>query len=799
MSGFDPETGVVRSARLRTGVPLGGIGTGTMQWMSDGTLSHAAITNNWNHPVPNLPGCFAAFWMRSSEKTTARVLALQNAYGLPSVAEIRFSGLTPQLTQECLDTALPFPVTIRAFSPLIPHDLRNSSFPAAVVLFQIKNSSNIPVEISCALSWENLLGMGGTGARGAFQNRTGSRVERIPDAEGIFGLRFVGHPLTPGTATDNRLRDNATGEMALLVRPPRKEVQVFQANWNTLDTRPGWWESFVKDGSLSGDAQNGQEGRVHPAGALAVRLTLKPGDYVEVPFAVAWHTTRHYTTSGVDYGHYYERFFADSLQAGRALLQEWRILLSLTEEWQKRLLFSNLPRWMVFRLINSVGALLTHSIHSYEGRFTLVESLGESVGVGSGKLAGPQERLLAHGVLEAFFPQLNARALTQMTQAQLPDGTLPDWIGDVESTLEPLTSSTVVPETRFPNRAQPMTHERLAEQPENHAQNVRGNLRSTCAFVILTGLHAAGSGDAVFTQRLFPIVARAMDGLRALVGTDGLLAPGTPSSKERFWLDSVYWLSALHFALQMAQRSGQEEPARDWAALLATGKARTAALFPARRLPDDVNEWYYALLPQETIARGLTDFALEQTDAGLRTFQEWDAVRREQGSPWHTLTRTTKENSVSRMHLAQAADWYFLQSLCGFRYQGENQQLTLKPRLPGTWRSLLAPIFTPTFWGRVEFKPRARGGLITFRLDRLLTAPESVIVGRGASGPSLRVQTLQISGTQPGVLTAPDIRVSLGQTPLGHRVTTSPSGELILTLETPLTLAAGDRLEVDLR
>src|SRR5581483_3203686 len=42
----DPATGVVHSQRLASGVPLGGLGTGTFQIMTDGAVSHATFNNN---------------------------------------------------------------------------------------------------------------------------------------------------------------------------------------------------------------------------------------------------------------------------------------------------------------------------------------------------------------------------------------------------------------------------------------------------------------------------------------------------------------------------------------------------------------------------------------------------------------------------------------------------------------------------------------------------------------------------------------------------------------------------------
>src|SRR5690349_11323495 len=94
----DPETGVVHSRRLASGVPLGGIGAGTFQVMTDGSISQATITNNWNQPTGDLPGCFVGIRTRAAERTAVRILALKSTYGLPVVAGLDYEGFYPQAT-----------------------------------------------------------------------------------------------------------------------------------------------------------------------------------------------------------------------------------------------------------------------------------------------------------------------------------------------------------------------------------------------------------------------------------------------------------------------------------------------------------------------------------------------------------------------------------------------------------------------------------------------------------------------------------------------------------------------------
>jgi uncharacterized protein (DUF608 family) len=313
------QQGVIRSQRLLNGVPLGGIGCGTFQLLTDGTISQATINNNRDHPIGDLPGCFAALWTDAGGRKLSRVLSLQNAYQLPAISAIEYRGLFPQAFLEYPDPALPVRLSLRAFSPLIPADLKNSSLPVALFVFTLKNESRAPVEASLVFSWENFLGVGGSAARGAFSDRNGNSVKPLPSRNGQFGLLLDSLAL-PAVLPANRLVYNARGNYALMTQPAIPEAKVMTAGWNAREAKPAWWEEFQREGTISGTVGAGEEGRVHPAGAVCVKIALKERETREIPFVIAWHTPRHYTITDAQYGHFYEKSFADAAEVARYAL-----------------------------------------------------------------------------------------------------------------------------------------------------------------------------------------------------------------------------------------------------------------------------------------------------------------------------------------------------------------------------------------------------------------------------------------------------------------------------------------------
>ena len=465
----DGVTGVVHSQRLLSGVPLGGIGAGTFQMMTDGTVAHAAIANNWNRPLAQSPGCFAALWTRTETRTSARVLALNSPYQLPTVAKLDYDGLFPQATLTYPDPLLPVQATLLAFSPLIPFDVKNSSFPAAAFVLRLKNSTTAPIEVSAALSWENMLPTDNDARAGSGTNGSAAI---IPSGEGFFGAQFT---------RDAKASDG--GAMTLFAYPQRAQAVVTTALWSADAPRPGWWDAFARDGAVNDtqasretvanpDAANGSsslpppQALPRPAAVVAVRLTLKPGETVELPFAVSWYVPHFKTPAGENVGHYYETAFQSADEAARRLLEDWRSLYGLTEEWQKRLTFSNLPRWSARRILNAAAPLAANTIHTRDNRFAFLGTVGASTGsdravaqetedtragaAGAGSRLNPleteREETRAHecadALLLALFPQLAAQELGQFAVTQDSRGfVVPPASGDWNARLGPSAPS----------------------------------------------------------------------------------------------------------------------------------------------------------------------------------------------------------------------------------------------------------------------------------------------------------------------------------------------------------------------
>ena len=151
---------VYRGAELeKIGMPVGGICTGQLYLGGDGNLWHWDIFNQHvrtgpdhyaNPPKPSSP-LDQGFALRISAGGKTQVRALDRA----GFSHVTFCGEYPIGYVEYRDDALPVTVLLEAFSPFIPLNADDSSLPATIMQFTVKNISREKAECELAGWLEN--------------------------------------------------------------------------------------------------------------------------------------------------------------------------------------------------------------------------------------------------------------------------------------------------------------------------------------------------------------------------------------------------------------------------------------------------------------------------------------------------------------------------------------------------------------------------------------------------------------------------------------------------------------------
>lgn len=167
-----------------SGIPLGGIGTGSVEIRPDGLFHEWQIFNMgaWS---PHSP-C----GLRSEDLTRPedlvfvlrvatpdgdaqiRYLALReslhdlySAGWARAVQSIQFEGVFPLARLHYLDPSLPVQVAAEVFSPFIPLDSRASGTPGFYIRFLVQNTADVPVDVSIAGVLRNMTGIGQEGRK----------------------------------------------------------------------------------------------------------------------------------------------------------------------------------------------------------------------------------------------------------------------------------------------------------------------------------------------------------------------------------------------------------------------------------------------------------------------------------------------------------------------------------------------------------------------------------------------------------------------------------------------------------
>ena len=143
------------------GMPIGGICAGQLYLGGDGELWHWDIFNNqiatgsthYKEPLLPTEGLDQGFALRILAGATLETRPL-NAKGFPGVT---FCGEYPIGKVTYADSAFPLQVSMEAFSPFIPLHLEDSSLPATVIKFTVKNTSSATITAELGGWLENVV------------------------------------------------------------------------------------------------------------------------------------------------------------------------------------------------------------------------------------------------------------------------------------------------------------------------------------------------------------------------------------------------------------------------------------------------------------------------------------------------------------------------------------------------------------------------------------------------------------------------------------------------------------------
>ena len=201
---------VYRSTRAleHIGMPIGGLFAGTVYLSGDGRLWLWDIFNrdqegiaprtveykgsristrsgaNYLEPAKPFSPFENGFVLRLKSGTSEKELPLcKEGFG-----DVSFEGRYPQAVVEYQDNSLPVAVRLEAFSPFIPLNVKDSSLPATVKNYTIRNTSSEPIEIEIFGYLANPV------CRETQTQTSGTIVNRVVKEGGLMAVVFGAEP-----------------------------------------------------------------------------------------------------------------------------------------------------------------------------------------------------------------------------------------------------------------------------------------------------------------------------------------------------------------------------------------------------------------------------------------------------------------------------------------------------------------------------------------------------------------------------------------------------------------------------
>lgn len=417
-----PVSGVIHrgSNRPVCGMPLGGVETGCLDIEADGSLGYATI---FNTIVPRRGPLRTPFigvkigqrvWLLTTLDFRGRpgetpiegitynapVRPFERRTDAGNAREIHYWGHYPVVDMEFV-TDSPLSVGLRAWSPFLPGQVRESDTPGAVFEVHLRNCSNTEQTGAVALSFP-----------GPLESEAGTTVF---DRREVLG-RFQGITV-----------ESANASFALGLIGP-EEVRT----GGDLGTDLGAWAHITRALPQA----------IKGAGSSAAAdYRLRPGETRVVRFVLAWYSPN-WKGGGVPsselgniYTHMYASWFRNVRQVAEYLASNCERILGRIIAWQSAIYAeTSLPVWLRDSLVNNFHLITEDGLWAQakppigewcradDGVFGMIESPGWC----------PQIECMPcsfYGNLPLvyFFPELALSTLRAYKAYQYPDGQVP-WI-----------------------------------------------------------------------------------------------------------------------------------------------------------------------------------------------------------------------------------------------------------------------------------------------------------------------------------------------------------------------------------
>jgi non-lysosomal glucosylceramidase len=352
------------------GAPVGGFGSGTFSRTYRGDFARWHMKAGVHKYQTEWANQFAMYQKSEGENEgVAKVLTAAHpdnnnlkswSWDYPAGAG-DYYALYPKSWFDYRWDKFPAHVVLEQFSPVLPDNYKESSYPVAVYRWHADNPTNHRVTVSVLLSWKNMVGQFRTfdrDLRGAINagNRNHAEKEAVDSAGTMKGIVLDRNHL------EKSVTEEWDGQFTIAaLESPGVEVS-YQTTFAPDRDGSDIWTPFAKDGRLS-NSDNAWTSSDEPiAGAIAVRFTLEPGEKKIVPMVISWDLPIVQFGAGRKWNRRYTDFYGttglNSWAIARDALKNASAWSDAIDSWQSRYINDeSKPLWYRGMLFNELYVL----------------------------------------------------------------------------------------------------------------------------------------------------------------------------------------------------------------------------------------------------------------------------------------------------------------------------------------------------------------------------------------------------------------------------------------------------------
>ena len=371
------------------GMPIGGIGCGTVYLGGDGRLWLWDVFNknqtgviyknvkwhekiqfnfdflrpfdgaNYVEPVKDIRPLDQGFAVRIEFEGKTITKRLQ----ADDWEEVSFEATYPMATVRYIDKAVPLSITLQAFSPFIPLNEEDSGLPITILSFSIENKAATNANVTLTGWLEN---------KSSLYSANNEEYFRVNEASRSGTFSGV-----MGSSSSYNWVD---------------ETFVHAGDYGNF-----FLASFNAGAKLNTDASSDFSGKFFDAGnearakieqrkaiaSVGNATTLSPGATAELNYAIAWYFPNlSFELLKKEGGRYYANKFKSSLEVAKYAHANFERLSSETKTWCDAWYNqSTLPYWFLERTFLNISTLATTTVHRFQsGRFYAWEGVGSCPG-----------------------------------------------------------------------------------------------------------------------------------------------------------------------------------------------------------------------------------------------------------------------------------------------------------------------------------------------------------------------------------------------------------------------------------